>query len=104
MKENQLHHGKRLAALLEKGWRFKADAARAFGVYPNTIQTWIRKPILRRSWFKRYSAILEDAGLNVAYITDLGAPPTKAEVLAQEYEKIMSMAEEIKATMKVLGM
>lgn len=104
MEKNQLHHGKRLAALLEKGWRFKADAARTFGVYPNTIQTWIRKPGLRRSWFNRYSKVLEDAGLNVAYITDLEAPMTKAEVLAKEYEKIMGMAEEIKATMKVLGM
>ncbi|MBK7338758.1 MAG: hypothetical protein IPJ00_22675 [Saprospirales bacterium] len=64
MKEQNLHHGQRLEELLSIGWRYKASAAKEFGVKPNTIQKWKNAARLNRVWFERYGNVLMASGLN----------------------------------------
>jgi len=94
--EINIHHGQRLEELLAIGWRYKATAAREFGVKPNTIQKWKNASKLNRTWFKRYGNVLMGAGLNPEYIRDFSAPKTIYEVYEAEYQKLEKQAAELK--------
>ncbi len=96
MKGEQLHHGQRLEELLSIGWRYKATAAKEFGVKPNTIQKWKNAARLNRVWFVRYGQIFVSKGLNPEYIRNFDAPKTIYEVVEAEYQKAQKQAAELK--------
>ena len=98
--EINIHHGQRLEELLAIGWRYKATAAKEFGVKPNTIQKWKNAQRLNRVWFERYGKVLSDAGLNPEYIRDFSAPKTIYEVVEAEYQKAQQQAADLRARLE----
>ncbi len=98
--EQNLHHGQRLEELLSIGWRYKATAAKEFGVKPNTIQKWKNAQRLNRVWFERYGKVLSDAGLNPEYIRVFSAPKTIYEVVEAHLEQVQQQAAELKARLQ----
>ena len=94
--EQNLHHGQRLEELLSIGWRYKASAAKEFGVKPNTIQKWKNASKLNRTWFKRYGNVLMASGLNPEYIRDFDAPKTIYEVVEAHLQQVQQQAAELK--------
>ncbi len=94
--EINIHHGQRLEELLSIGWRYKATAAKEFGVKPNTIQKWKNAQRLNRVWFNRYGKVLSDAGLNPEYIRNFDAPKTIYEVVEAHLQQVQKQAAELK--------
>lgn len=100
MKGEQLHHGQRLEELLSIGWRYKATAAKEFGVKPNTIQKWKNASKLNRTWFKRYGNVLMASGLNPEYIRDFDAPKTIREVVEAHLQQVQQQAADLRARLQ----
>ena len=98
--EQNLHHGQRLEELLAIGWRYKATAAKEFGVKPNTIQKWKNASKLNRTWFKRYGNVLMASGLNPEYIRDFDAPKTIREVVEAHLQQVQQQAADLRARLQ----
>lgn len=98
--EQLIHHGQRLEELLSIGWRYKATAAKEFGVKPNTIQKWKNASKLNRTWFKRYGNVLMASGLNPEYIRDFDAPKTIREVVEAHLQQVQQQAADLRARLQ----